>query len=198
MNIVLPSIMSKWPQRIVFTDRLSISAQIAVQFIPEDDEKNKSSQFIFSPEILQSWIMIWFVTVSARDLNFALFTFFPSEKITLFSFFMPHLCLQNGSSRFEQSTLPPPRLRHLFIDCTLSQSFYFECVNPSSFEFMLKDFTFPPYRTLYLQRNFYFSKWNLKVTGSPGQTRSLMCTDDMTSNRWALLVCTGWYWLSRG
>ena len=77
MNIVLPSIMSKWPQRIVFTDRLSISAQIAVQFIPEDDEKNKSSQFIFSPEILQSWIMIWFVTVSARDLNFALFTFFP-------------------------------------------------------------------------------------------------------------------------
>ena len=102
MDIVLPSIMSKWPQRIVFTDRLSISAQIALQSIPEDDEKNNSSQFIFFPEILQSWIMIWFVTVSARDLNFAPFTFFPSDKIK------GRVMLPNRMNFWKNSKRPSP------------------------------------------------------------------------------------------
>ena len=123
MNVVLPSIMSKWPQRIVFTDRLSISAQIAVQFIPEDDEKNKSSQFIFFPEILQSWIMIWFVTVSARDLNFAPFTFFPSNKNNTF------LCLTFVFKIILQGLNSPlyrPRVSVTCLYIVLSQSFYFE------------------------------------------------------------------------
>ena len=44
------------------------------------------------------------------------------------------------------------------------------------------------------------------MTGSPGQTRPLMCINIMSS-RWAqmchliffqILVCTGWYWISSG
>ena len=162
MNIVLPSIMSKWPQRIVFTDRLSISAQIAVQFIPEDDEKNKSSQFIFFPEILQSWIMIWFVTVSARDLNVALFTFFPSEKNnTFFLFYASPLSskwfFKVWTVHFTAPASPSPVCR------LYSQSeFLFWMRQSHKFWIHVKRFHFSALSYIVLTEEFLFLKMKLK------------------------------------